>query len=264
MAGTDDHWLKRHEGRERHLRDELRAYFREQADRLADALLQFDQPGPSVVPLIFRPDDEHERLLRAVERPLLLSMGIGALDVLNESGKDKGFDFGASLIDVPFDLPPSVLQAVRLSLIELGEQPYWLDIQTETETQLADLIRDGIEQGANAERIARRLREEIGGFEARKRARKIARTETTGALNAGHQAAGDSLQADGFLVRKTWSTAGDRDVRETHSDLDGTSVANSEDFIVGSTPAPYPGHWGLPAKDRIHCRCGVVTRVVGE
>lgn len=262
MAGTDAIWLKRHAGRERHLQTELRAYFSEQADRLADALLQFDQPGPSVVPMIFRRDEEHQRLLQVVERPLLLSMGVGALDVLEASDSGKQFDFGASLIDVPFELPPNVLQAVRRSLMELGEQPYWREIQAETETRLTDLIRSGIEQGANAERIARRLREEIGGFEARKRARKIARTETTGALNAGHQAAGDDLQGQGFVVRKTWSATGDRDVRDTHSDIDGTSVTNSEDFIVGSTPAPYPGHWDLPAKERVNCRCGTVTRVI--
>jgi hypothetical protein len=34
-------------------------------------------------------------------------------------------------------------------------------------------------------------------------------------------------------------------------------VANSEDFVVGITAAPYPGHSSRPAKDRIHCRCSV-------
>jgi hypothetical protein len=27
------------------------------------------------------------------------------------------------------------------------------------------------------------------------------------------------------------------------------------EFDVGGTQAPYPGWWGLPARQRIHCRC---------
>ncbi len=35
----------------------------------------------------------------------------------------------------------------------------------------------------------------------------------------------------------------------------GTERQCGGDFSVGGSPAPYPGHWGLPAWQRINCRC---------
>jgi hypothetical protein len=37
--------------------------------------------------------------------------------------------------------------------------------------------------------------------------------------------------------------------------LFGESIAVRESFIVGGHPAPYPGHWSLPAQERANCRC---------
>ena len=258
-------WLKRHTGRENALYRVLRSYFGEQAERLADAVLQFDTPGPAVVPLVFRPADEHAALMDAVKRPLIITIATGALDTLRDADavtERRQFDFGDTMIPVPFDLPANVLQSVRQSLRELGEQDYWQAIQAETQTVLTDLLASGIEQGATAERIARRLREEIGGFEARKRARRIARTETTGALNAGHQVAGEELAGHGHTVRKSWSTTRDNARRRTHVAMEGQTVAVGADFDLAGYQTPYPGHHGLPARERINCRCAVFTRVV--
>ncbi|NOY41585.1 MAG: hypothetical protein GXP26_07110 [Planctomycetes bacterium] len=84
---------------------------------------------------------------------------------------------------------------------------------------------------------------------------KIARTETTGALNAGHEAAREDLYAAGLIVGKKWLTIGDDDVRASHVALSGSVAAPRQDFSVGGSLAPYPGHWSLPAGQRIFCRC---------
>ena len=47
-----------------------------------------------------------------------------------------------------------------------------------------------------------RIREQLGGFDARKRAKKIARTETTMALNTGHENEREELIASGLVTGK--------------------------------------------------------------
>jgi hypothetical protein len=261
-------FLKQHSRAERRLTGVLRSYFQEQADRLADALLSFDDPGPGVVRLIFQAEAEHQALMRTIRRPLAVIMGTGAAELLSQaerlrSGKDFDFGFDDEPWEILMDLPADIMASIRAELSELGEQDYWQRIQAVTETRLTDLIESGIDQGANAERISRRLREELGGFEARRRARMIARTETTGALNAGHQTAGEDLQNDGFSVSKRWSATLDDDVRQEHQDMEGVAVPVDAEFILpGGIATPFPGHWGLPAHLRINCRCSTVTRVV--
>ena len=92
-----------------------------------------------------------------------------------------------------------------------------------------------------------RIRELLGGFDARKRAKKIARTETTMALNAGHEAEREELIASGLESGKQWLTIGDSEVRAKHAALSGNVVAPREDFSVGGSLARYPGHWSLIA-----------------
>ena len=120
-------------------------------------------------------------------------------------------------------------------------------IQSETETNLADIIKESIDAGDSPHAMSVRIREQLGGFDARKRAKKIARTETTMALNAGHEAEREELIASGLESGKQWLTIGDSEVRAKHAALSGNVVAPREDFSVGGSLARYPGHWSLIA-----------------
>ena len=75
-------------------------------------------------------------------------------------------------------------------------------IQSETGTNLADIIKESIDAGDSPYAMSVRIRELLGGFDARKRAKKIARTETTMALNAGHEAEREELIASGLVTGK--------------------------------------------------------------
>ncbi len=90
---------------------------------------------------------------------------------------------------------------------------------------------------------------------ANRRSQRIARTEVTGAANAGHEAAREDLYASGLVTAKQWLTIGDEDVRSDHVLLHNVTAGPREDFSVGGTDAPYPGWWGLPARQRVFCRC---------
>ncbi len=99
-------------------------------------------------------------------------------------------------------------------------------------------------------------------MEASKRAQRIVRTETSAALNAGHQAQVDTLEANGLPVVKSWTSVGDRDVRDSHAAMDGVQVRGKENFNLGGHLVPYPAHCSLPAQERVRCRCGIYTDTV--
>jgi hypothetical protein len=97
------------------------------------------------------------------------------------------------------------------------------------------------------------------GYDAKIRAMAIARTEVTGAFNAGHDATYRALAADGLISGKTWLATLDGDARETHARNHEKTVPADGEFDVGGHSAPYPGHHKLPAKERVRCRCTTVA-----
>ena len=78
-------------------------------------------------------------------------------------------------------------------------------------------------------------------------------------VNEGREAEREERLSSGLVSGKQWLTIGDSDVRAEHAALSGEVVAPRADFSVGGSPAPYPGHWGLPAGQRINCRCTTIS-----
>jgi hypothetical protein len=156
-------------------------------------------------------------------------------------------------------LPQRTRDAIRTALDELEGQAYWQNIQSETSKRLTDIIDQAIRDKLSNYALGMLIREELGGMTANRRAQRIARTETTGAMNAGHVAAMEDLAMAGIITGKQWLAMGDQDVRLDHAAVSGVAVGPRADFNVGGWAAPYPGYWGLPAEQRIHCRCTVLS-----
>ncbi len=93
-------WLRLHSAGERSFHRTLLEYFQDQGKRVGNALRDFDVITPSVVPLIFQPEDEAELLRPIVHRHMLAMMALGASDELVTASKaaDDNFrkpsDFG--------------------------------------------------------------------------------------------------------------------------------------------------------------------------
>ncbi len=257
-------WIKQHGASEKSFARALLSYFSEQADRIGKASENFPSLSPGQTAFIFQPEVEHELLMPIVKRNLAALMLSGAQVELqaveDRTSSQKQPDDADDILRQHIEgIPENVTQRIRASLDEMAEQPFWRAIQSETETNLADIIKESIEAGDSPHRMSVRIREQLGGFDARKRAKKIARTETTMALNSGHEAEREELVAEGLVSGKQWLTIGDSDVRAEHAALSGNVVAPRADFSVGSSLAPYPGHWGLPAGQRINCRCTTIS-----
>ena len=94
------------------------------------------------------------------------------------------------------------------------------------------------------------------------RALRVARTETTRAVNGGASSAMSAAQAIGARVRQEWLSARDRHVRDAHLLLDGQERALGEPFVIPGgvyqgKAALYPGDFADPALV-VNCRCTVI------
>lgn len=85
-------------------------------------------------------------------------------------------------------------------------------------------------------------------------AARIARTETTFAINAGTEITGDFTE---IVVLKKWMTRRDGKERTTHLEADNQTIERDELFTVGGERLKYPGDKssGASASNLVNCRC---------
>ncbi|MRH86000.1 hypothetical protein GFY24_00720 [Nocardia sp. SYP-A9097] len=94
-------------------------------------------------------------------------------------------------------------------------------------------------------------------------ARRIARTETHGAMEGGALAGAQAVAAaGGQAVYKGWLATADERTRGTHVVAEGQIVKLHEPFQVGRARLQHAGEAGGPADEVINCRCS--TRYLRE
>lgn len=147
----------------------------------------------------------------------------------------------------------------RLMEREMGR--FIRNIDATTRRKLQKLVRRGIEDGLSNDDIAKTI-SDSGAF-APSRARMIAQTETTSAINqATNEAYRQIEKEEDIKILKQWISSNDDRVREEHQQLDGKIVPASEDFTVGSYSGSAPAGFGAPEMD-INCRCTIAPIVQG-
>jgi len=125
------------------------------------------------------------------------------------------------------------------------------DISETTRSEMVKILQAAITQGWSENRIIDSL---LNGRMHKSRAERIARTETTRALNAGILLAAASVP---FEVRKEWITAEDERVRGrpfSHVVLHGRSLPLELPFNNGEN-IRFPGDPNASASNVINCRC---------
>ena len=108
----------------------------------------------------------------------------------------------------------------------------------------------GFEAGDGIPSIANAIMKELNIVE-RYRAERIARTEVISASNMSSQA---GAQASGLELNKEWLSFIDDKTRQSHIDLNGTTVDINEEFSNG---LQVPGDPSGEAEEVINCRCTV-------
>lgn len=88
------------------------------------------------------------------------------------------------------------------------------------------------------------------------RGRKLAEEEANTAFN--HIEFEEAIDVEG-ATHKTWQTAGDNLVRETHEELEGLTIPIGEPFEVGGSLMDYPRDmsYGAGPEEIVNCRCSL-------
>lgn len=88
----------------------------------------------------------------------------------------------------------------------------------------------------------------------RYQAMRIARTETTFAVNAGTTISGNFTEIE---INKEWISFRDGKERPSHGEANGKKVTKTAYFIVGGEKMLYPGDksGGASASNQVNCRC---------
>lgn len=245
-------WIKSHSQAENEISNAVFAFLQNQVKQIAQQLegtittkSLSDSGADGIVANIYMPQQWDEKLKDAVRPHLQNSSMIGAARIMTRSSKRKDFE--------DTNLPSIVLNAIRSQVDDILGQPYWRDINQTTRSLIIRELKIATESGMPLPNLSQVLIERFGQIN-RSRADLIGRTETTGAINSGAQAAAVSM---GVSARKEWLSIIDGVTRDVHAGLDGTKVSVNGNFNVGGFQVPYPGHHSLPAEHRCHCRCGI-------
>jgi len=100
------------------------------------------------------------------------------------------------------------------------------------------------------------------------RAETIARTETLPAVHEGNREVYDQGLEQGQIaaeeIERTWHTAIDGRQRDSHDDLNDTTVGHEELYESGAgNLLAYPGDPSAPDEDTVMCRCAESTTIKG-
>lgn len=163
---------------------------------------------------------------------------------------DTAYTSGAKLAAESYGL--AGIQQPRLTrrLLEQGAARV-KDITDTTRRALAKTIAEGVAAGDGRTQMIQRVQEVMPGVSPG-RASVIAANETHISLMSGNF---DMLKQAGYTT-KTWLTAGDGDVRQSHKRLHGEIVGIDEKFSNGLL---YPGDPSGPPAEVIGCRCDLIA-----
>ena len=165
----------------------------------------------------------------------------GDLDVLTDVLKSSGIK-----ISIFTELPRWQQQNISNQLLATFQQPFWASIQNASAGAAASVLTEGLAGGLSITEMARRIRDSLGGNTpryARIRARAIARTESTNALNSTRKAGMDQLAKDApdLPMAAVWLSVLGNTTRDSHAVLDGVPADENGEWDLSGTSIPWPG-----------------------
>lgn len=165
-----------------------------------------------------------------------------------------GVDFARNIASGNFD--QAVLEGHLSSYLAVRVQNI-KGVSDRIQKRVQNEITEGIKLGESIGEISSRLRSFYNRFTPFASSR-IARTEVTAGMNGGSI---EYYKAIGART-KTWLSASDENVRESHRELHGQTIGVDNKFKIPSSgySLDFPGDGDAPASEIVNCRCTVVTR----
>jgi HK97 family phage portal protein len=225
-------FLRLHDRYERHVREAIKDYAQSLRRRLKSDINAYFRKD--ITDFLFNLDEEAEELAKILLPALE--------DILRDT--PKAFEV---------EVDPLIYDAkVKARLLTFKRRIRWI---TETTwEQLRQKLGDALAEGGSWSDLIGAVEEVLGDLETW-RAERIARTETTAALNMGYE---ESLKATG-VRRKMWVTAHDERVRESHQQMEGEIVDLDDYFVLPSgARLRFPCDPEGAPEEVINCRCTIV------
>ncbi|MHC4406716.1 MAG: phage portal protein, partial [Planctomycetota bacterium] len=238
-----DRWAKTQGRAEGELAEVVAELLAQQRESVIEALSEMFAKAvrqEGIADLVFHPSEWYEIWDEAI-RPIAHNMMVeGAVREAAEVAKAQKQAEPEDVL-ILGKLDSEVLAGIETELNTIMSRPYWQEIHDTTKQQLAATLHEGFENGESLYEMSVRIGDSptnpalaanpaaqagvLGSESNVRRALNIARTESTGFLNAGHQAQMDQLQADGTIKGKEWATILDDFTRPEHWALDGTVIS---------------------------------------
>lgn len=165
------------------------------------------------------------------------------------------------------DLSPAMQEHIR-EFLRSREVGVWTQVGATVHDRLRRALQRALKDGDNPAQMRKRVNEVLTNAEKYQAAR-IARTETTGAMNHGQQLEREDIG----IERKEWVSTLDIKTRGSqpgdafnHRAADGKTVGNDEQFTVSGQRLAYPGDssHGASAGNICNCRCAAVSSFEDE
>jgi HK97 family phage portal protein len=212
---------------ENKMADKIKKYFYQQRIR---ALKSLDEHKTSIH---LHLEKENEDLKAAVTPVLKAAVDAGAEHARNLAAAQKG-------------IADDRLQQILDAYLQVCADKI-TRINNTIQNKIKESLEKGIAEGLTINELAESVKSIYSM--AGNRAKSIARTETTGAVNGG-----SDLYYKENNIEREWITAGDEAVRETHRNINGEIRRPGQAFSNGLM---YPGDQSGEAGDIINCRCTI-------
>lgn len=148
----------------------------------------------------------------------------------------------------------------RDKVIDYYNQYGGQNIKSISETMVKSVVEEikaGTYQLETIEQMAERIEKTVNNPKFYKwQALRIARTETTFAMNAASEMVGE---VSGLVMTKRWIARRDGRERISHGESNGQVVLQNELFTVGGQKLKFPGDGsnGATASNLVNCRCAI-------
>jgi len=230
-------FLHRHVPQERKMEKKLKRYLYEQRTRILKRVSE--KSIEKDLKFSFDWTEEDKILMRMISPVMLESIMAGA---------DMGQSIAGGTVDqTMLDMKMRSFMAVKVNKI--------VGINATIKSRLEKELTEGITAGESVSQLSDRIRSFYNGWTPMS-ALRIARTETTGAMNGGSLQYYEAVGAK----TKTWVSAGDENVRDSHSRQQGMTIGITKRFPNGLM---FPSDDGAP-EEVINCRCTLITQETFE
>ncbi len=254
-------WIRNHGTREieykRDLEQALSPLSAELYSRLRSEIMA-NGPNNLKIDELFSMDSWTKTILQITEPVVEEGVALGAATEWHESKSRRS----KRLHPQAMALPKDILDAISFASQEILEQPYWSDIAETVREQIVKVVAGGITAGISNSEIVDNLLPVLGISGTAVRCMRIARTETTYILNAGHDASRLYLMELGIVKGRTWLSILDNDTRQEHEDANNETAQGDADFVLSNgEKCQFPGDPRLTAGQRVNCRCTTASEL---